>query len=215
VSDKTAPLLFSNTTVLSRAFSTGKATMAKRALVIIATGSEEIEAVTPIDTLRRAGVEVTVAGLTGSGGLIMSRNVIVGAEMSLKEAMAANEVAPFDAIILPGGLMGAEAFRDAVEIGELLKEQEKGGRLVAAICAAPIALHKHEVFVGKSLTSYPSKKDVFADGKYNYKEDRVVIDGNLITSRGPGTSLEFSLAIAAYLVGQEKADEVGKAMLVK
>jgi len=187
--------------------------MAKTALVIIANGSEEIEAVTPIDTLRRAGVEVTVAGLTGAGNVIMSRNVIVGAEKSLKDALTSG---PFDAIILPGGLKGAEAFAESAEIGEILKEQEKAGRLVAAICAAPTALHKHGIYVGKAVTSYPSVKDkMIVGGKYDYKEDRVVVDGNLITSRGPGTSLEFSLAIAAHLVGQEKADEVGKGMLVK
>jgi protein DJ-1 len=203
---------FIQSTTFAKAPSTReKATMGKKALVIIADGSEEIEAVTPVDTLRRAEVEVTVAGLTGAVNMTMSRGVIMGAEKSLKEAVAAG---PYDAVILPGGLKGAGSFAESAEVGDLLKEQEKAGRLVAAICAGPTALHKHGIYVGKSITSYPSVKEkMLVDGKYNYKEERVVVDGNLITSRGPATSLEFSLAILAHLVGQEKADEVGKGML--
>ncbi|ODN01166.1 Protein deglycase DJ-1 [Orchesella cincta] len=176
--------------------------MAKTALVVITTGSEEIEA-----------VEVTVAGLNSAGNTVMSRNVVFGAEKSLKDALAS---APFDAIILPGGLKGAEAFVESEELGEVLRDQEKAGRLVAGICAAPTALYRRDLFLGKSLTSHPLVQErMTAGGKYQYKEDRVVIDGNLITSRGPGTALEWSLAITAFLLGQEKADELSKAMLAK
>ncbi|OXA51823.1 Protein deglycase DJ-1 [Folsomia candida] len=179
----------------------------KKALVVVANGSEEIESVTPID------VQVTVAGLGDSTPKICSRDVIVGVEMSL---MDANGSCPYDAILLPGGLKGAEAFVESEELGEMLREQDKAGRLVASICAGPTALKKHGIGLGKSITSYPGVKDKLLEGNlYTYKEDRVVVDGNVITSRGPGTALEWSLAIVENLVGKEKADQVGKAMLLK
>jgi len=189
-------------------------TMGKTALVVIAHGSEEIEAVTPIDVLRRAGVEVTVAGLDNADPQVCSRNVSIVVDKSLKGAM---DRGPFDAILLPGGAKGAEAFVASEELGDLLREQDKSGRIVASICAGPTALKKHGIGIGKSVTSYPSFKDKVTGGdtNYNYKEDRVVVDGNIITSRGPGTALEWSLAVVKELVGKETADQVAAAMLLK
>jgi len=185
----------------------------KTALVVIADGSEEIEAVTAIDVLRRAGINVTVAGLEGSKVVNCSRNVNIVPDASFQDA---NAKGPFDVIILPGGLKGSDSFGSSVELGAALKEQEKAGRLVAAVCAAPTALKKHGIAVGKSVTSYPTTKDFMQEGgQYNYKEDRVVVDGNLITSRSPGTSLEFALAIVEKLVGKEKATEIAKGVLLK
>jgi len=194
--------------------SSSSARMFKKALVVIAGGSEEIEAVTPIDVLRRAGVDVTVAGLHNADPQQCSRNVCIVVEKSLQEAKA---LCPFDAILLPGGAKGAEAFVASEELGEMLREQDKSGRIVASICAGPTALKKHGIGIGKSVTSYPSFKDKVTGGdtNYNYKEDRVVIDGNIITSRGPGTALEWSLAVAKELVGKETADQVAAAMLLK
>jgi protein DJ-1 len=107
----------------------------KKALVVIAEGSEEIETVTPIDVLRRAGVEVTVAGLHGANIQICSRQVIIGVESSLQGASSGG---PYDAILLPGGAKGAEAFVACEELGELLREQDRAGRIVASICAGRI-----------------------------------------------------------------------------
>jgi len=194
-----------------RLFSSTTMSATKRALVVISNGSEEIESVTPIDVLRRANVEVTVAGLQSKENVICSRNVILGPEVSFAEALTKGT---YDAIILPGGLGGAKCFSESKELGDFLKEQEKSGRLVAAICAAPTALKAHGIGNGKSITSYPSVKDQMTDGgNYIYSEDRVVIDGNLITSRGPGTAMEFSLALVEYLVGKEKSEEVAKGLL--
>ncbi|XP_023701865.1 protein/nucleic acid deglycase DJ-1 [Cryptotermes secundus] len=181
----------------------------KSALVIIAEGAEEMEVVISVDVLRRAGISVTVAGLAGPDPVRCSRSVVVCPDSSLQDALTK---APFDAIVLPGGLGGARNLAASSEVGLLLQQQEKDGRLVAAICAAPTALQAHNVGFGKSLTSYPSLKEQLQE-KYAYKEDSVVVDGNLVTSRGPGTAFDFALAIVDTLLGPGASDPVAKAML--
>lgn len=119
----------------------------------------------------------------------------------------------FDVVILPGGLAGTEAFVKSQLVGEILKAQETSGRLVAAICAAPLALKAHQIALGKSLTSYPSVKDKLTDD-YKYIDDQLVVqDGQLITSRGPGTAFQFGLKITEVLVGADKAKQVANGLL--
>ncbi|PNF39521.1 Protein DJ-1alpha [Cryptotermes secundus] len=118
-------------------------------------------------------ISVTVAGLAGPDPVRCSRSVVVCPDSSLQDALTK---APFDAIVLPGGLGGARNLAASSEVGLLLQQQEKDGRLVAAICAAPTALQAHNVGFGKSLTSYPSLKEQLQE-KYAYKEDSVVVDG--------------------------------------
>lgn len=120
----------------------------------------------------------------------------------------------YDVVILPGGLGGTDEFAKSSLVGEILKAQESSGRLIAAICAAPLALHAHKIGFGKSLTSYPSVKDKLTSD-YKYVDDqKVVQDGQLITSRGPGTAFEFGLKLAAVLVSAEKAEQVRSGMLL-
>lgn len=120
----------------------------------------------------------------------------------------------FDVVILPGGLGGTEEFIKSSLVGEVLKNQESSGRLVAAICAAPLALQAHKIGIGKSITSYPSVKDKLTSD-YKYVDDQIVVeDGKLITSRGPGTAYQFGLKIAEVLIDAEKAQQVAKGMLV-
>lgn len=122
----------------------------------------------------------------------------------------------FDVVVLPGGLGGSKAMADSPLVGEILKRQEKEGRLIAAICAAPIALQSHGIASGKKITSYPSFKNQLCDAGYCYDdESKVVQDGNLITSRGPATAFDFGLKIASVLTGEDKAKEVAKAMLIQ
>lgn len=184
----------------------------KTALVIVTNGSEEMETVITVDVLRRTGVKVTLAGLNGNEPVKCSRAVTLVPDDSLESATKSGL---FDAVILPGGLDGSEAFAASAAVGQVLKAHEEGGKIVATICAATIALKSHGIAVGKKVTSYPSKADVFKDTSYIYLEDRVVQDGQIITSRGPGTAFEFGLAIATNLVGEEKAAEVGRGMLLK
>lgn len=120
----------------------------------------------------------------------------------------------FDVVILPGGLGGTEAFVQSQLVGDILKEQESSGRLIAAICAAPLALLAHKIGLGKSLTSYPSVKDkLIAD--YKYVDDELVVqDGQLITSRGPGTAFQFALELVKVLVDEEKKKQVSSGLLL-
>ncbi|CAN8016963.1 unnamed protein product [Ixodes persulcatus] len=198
--------------ILRRRLSSSEHSMAKTALLILAEGAEEMEAIISADVLRRAGIDVTIAGLTGTSPVKCSRDVVVVPDKSLDEAV---KQSPYDVVVLPGGLKGSESLAASATVGKILKDQEKSGRLVAAICAAPIALKSHGVGCGKQITSHPSKKDEVAAGDYKYSESRVVVDGQLITSRGPGTAFEFALAIVEKLENKQAADKLISPMLVK
>lgn len=126
-----------------------------KALVILADGSEEMEAVIVIDVLRRAHINVLVAGLQSAESIRCSRNVVIKPDTSLADAL--DRAALFDVIVLPGGADGATAFAESAKVGEALSEQERRGSLIAAICAAPIALQRHKIALGRQLTSHPSK----------------------------------------------------------
>ena len=186
--------------------------MSPRALVLLATGAEEMETVITVDVLRRGGVEVVVAGVAGEAAVTCSRNVRIVPDSNL--ATAATQ-GPYDCIILPGGGPGAAALCESAEVGTLLQEQDTAGRIVAAICAAPTALLTHKIGLGKKITSYPAPafKEKLS-GPYTYLEEKVVVDGNIVTSRGPGTTFDFGLELVKIMVGEEKMREVASAMLL-
>ncbi|MBN1934905.1 MAG: DJ-1/PfpI family protein [Anaerolineae bacterium] len=184
--------------------------MNKTALVPIANGSEEIEAVCIIDVLRRAGVDVTVASVEDTLEVTASRRTKLVADRPIGECVGQT----YDLIALPGGMPGAERLRDCVSLIELLKAQREAGRLYGAICAAPVvALHAHGLLAGRKATAHPSVSDRLPD--QTPVAQRVVVDGSCITSRGPGTAIEFALALVGALFDQEQAAEIGKHMLVK
>lgn len=183
--------------------------MKKQALVILADGFEEIEAVTPIDVLRRAGVEVTVAGLKnklvkGSRGVQIKADVVLDAVKCLP-----------DVLVLPGGGLGAKNLGESKQVKELIKKMDVEKRLIAAICAAPAyVLMPAGVLEGKRATCFPGCEDQFSSA-VKFSEDRVVVDGNVITSRAPGTALEFAFAIVEKLVSREETSKLRQQMLVK
>ncbi|KAH8384220.1 hypothetical protein KR200_003175, partial [Drosophila serrata] len=184
--------------------------MSKNALVILAPGAEEMELIIAVDVLRRAGIKVTMAGLNGSEPVKCSRDVQILPDIELAKVATDK----FDVVVLPGGLGGSNAMGDSSLVGDILKAHEDNGKLIAAICAAPTVLAKHGIATGKSITSYPSMKEQLVD-KYSYVEGELVVqDGNLITSRGPGTAYNFALKIAEELVGKQKVQEVAKGLLV-
>merc|ERR1719222_563835 len=119
----------------------------------------------------------------------------------------------FDAVILPGGGAGAKALASSDKVKSVLEAHDSAEKLIAAICAAPTALQAHGIGKGKNLTSYPAFKEALS-ADYNYTESMVEVDGNLVTSRGPGTAVDFALKIVNMLVGEEKAIKIGEAMLV-
>ncbi|KVI02202.1 DJ-1-like protein, partial [Cynara cardunculus var. scolymus] len=177
-------------------------------LVPIADGSEEMEAVMIIDVLRRAKAEVVVASVGDKLETVASRKVKLVADMLLDEAAKLS----YDLIVLPGGLGGAQAFASSETLVNLLKKQSESDRYYGAICASPaLVLEPHGLLKVFIFTTF---YHIFIPLHPSEAESRVVIDGKLITSRGPGTSLEFSLAIVEKLLGREKALELAKTMLV-
>jgi 4-methyl-5(b-hydroxyethyl)-thiazole monophosphate biosynthesis len=182
--------------------------MSKEVLVPIAEGTEELEAVTIVDVLRRAGAQVTVASV---GGLQVtaSRGVHLVADTLISDCSGKR----FDLIVLPGGMPGAQNLCDSSLLGVLLKRQDDEGRLFGAICASPaVVLEHHGLLEGKKATSYPSFMDQLKSAKAT--PSRVVVDGQCVTSQGPGTALEFALTLVELLFGKEKAKEIAEAMVV-
>lgn len=174
-------------------------------LVPLADGCEEIEAVTVIDILRRAELEVTVAGVTGTT-VHASRGVKIQTDVLLDE-VAETE---FDLIVLPGGAAGAQRLRDDQRVQSLLRRQNETGRGIAAICAAPMALAAAGVLDGRRATSYPG---FLQPDDAELSEDAVVEDGPIVTSRGPGTAMPFALTLVRRLCDQAKRDEVAQRLL--
>jgi protein DJ-1 len=182
-----------------------------KALVLIAHGTEEMECVIICDVLRRAGIEVTLAGLNGSDAVTCSRHVKIHPDVAFKDA--ADLV--FDVVALPGGAVGAKRFCDDADLHKVLRAQLAANRMVACLCAASTVLLAAGVGVGKAITSHPSVAAQL-EATFAYKTDRVVVDcdGNLITSRGPGTSFEFALTIVERLCGKQKRTEVEAPMML-
>ncbi|KAJ0230062.1 Protein DJ-1 B [Hirschfeldia incana] len=168
-------------------------------LVPIADGSEEMEAVAIIDFLRRAKANVVVAALGNSLEVVASRKVKLVADVLLDEA----EKNSYDLIVLPGGLGGAEAFASSGKLVNMLKKQAESNKPYGAICASPaLVFEPHGLLKGKKATAFPAMCNKLSD--QSHIEHRVLVDGNLITSRGPGTSLEFALAIVEKFYGRER-----------
>ncbi|CFQ31898.1 protein deglycase YajL [Yersinia bercovieri] len=181
--------------------------MSVSALVCLAPGSEETEAVTTIDVLVRAGIEVTTASVASDGALeiVCSRGVRLLADTRLVDVADQK----FDVVVLPGGIKGAECFRDSPLLVATVRQTHNEGRLVAAICAAPaLVLEHHNLFPVGNMTGYPALKDKISATKW--MDQRVVYDRrvNLVTSQGPGTAIDFALKIVFLLLGREKAAEI-------
>ncbi|ESW21399.1 hypothetical protein PHAVU_005G067500 [Phaseolus vulgaris] len=177
-------------------------------LVPIANGSEEMEAVIIIDMLRRAKANVVVASVEDKLEIVASRKVKLEADMLLDEAAKLS----YDLIVLPGGLGGAQAFANSETLVNLLKKQRESNKYYGAICASPaLVLEPHGLLKGKKATAFPAMCNKLSD--QSEVENRVVVDGNLITSRGPGTSIEFALAIVEKLFGRKLALELAKAVV--
>ena len=177
--------------------------------VLLADGFEEIEALTVVDVLRRARVECEMVAvkdvdnaekvMVGDGKEVMGAH---GIQVRADSVMTEVEQLSFDMIVLPGGLPGADNLRDNVKVtGWVQNFVQMDGKNVAAICAAPQVLAKANVVRGRRATSYPADmyRQVLAEAGADYKDERVVVDGRMITSQGPGTSLEFAYTLLEVL----------------
>jgi 4-methyl-5(b-hydroxyethyl)-thiazole monophosphate biosynthesis len=181
--------------------------MKKKALIVLAPGFEETEAIVPMDALRRSEIDVTIAGLggqmvTGAHGVTVKADVVFADYKDIP-----------DAVVFPGGMPGAENLASSTKVKELIAKMDSEGRIIAAICASPaLVLAPTGILKGRTATCYPGlEKNFSSDVKVT--KDKVVQDGNIITSRGPATAFPFGLKIAENLVGKAKAQMVAEQML--
>ena len=177
-----------------------------RTLLLLAPGYEELEAVAIVDILRRASIDVIIAG-TVSGPVASARDVKIVPDVEAEEIKDET----FDLVILPGGIDGTRNLSKDQRVLDLLKRQLTSGKGVGAICAAPTLLDSHGISKGRTITCHPICQ---GDVKQSQLSDkRVVVDGNIITSQGPGTAVEFALELVKFLAGKEKMAEVNKGVL--
>jgi 4-methyl-5(b-hydroxyethyl)-thiazole monophosphate biosynthesis len=174
-----------------------------KVLVPLAAGCEELEAVTLIDVLRRAGIEVVAAGLQ-PGIVKASRGTLLMPDCTLDEALREN----FDMIALPGGMPGMTHLKDDPRIISLLQKMAREGKYTCAICAAPAVLAEAGLLKGRKATSYPGFVDRMNLPDTTFSNDPVVRDGKVVTSRGPGTAMDFALELVEILAGRARRDEV-------
>ncbi len=177
-------------------------------LVPLAQGCEELEAITITDLLVRAGITVTTCGLDEQP-VKASRGTTIIPDTSIDKVQNAS----FDLIVLPGGLPGADHLRDNKQLQALIKKQFSQNKYLAAICAAPKALAEAGVLKGKTATSFPGVLAALNDDSITISDNAVVIDGNIVTSRGPGTAMDFALTLIELLEGKEKREEVNQQLL--
>lgn len=172
-------------------------------LVPLAQGCEELEAVTITDLLVRAGIKVTTAGLDGLP-VVAARGMNIIPDTQIQKIQDVQ----FDMIVLPGGLPGADHLRDNKILQAMLQQHAAADKYVAAICAAPKALAQAGLLENKIATSYPGVLDNLGLKNTQIKNTAIEIDGKIITSRGPGTAMDFALKLIELLQGKEKKNEV-------
>ena len=174
----------------------------KKAVMLFANGYEEVEALMTVDLLKRAGVDIRLVSINDDMTVTGSHGISVAMDTKLSRIQLKEE----DAIIIPGGMPGTMNLGVDVAVTGALKQMNRDGKIVAAICAAPSVLDKCGILEGKKATCYPGFEDKLTGAEIVNKA--VVTDGNVITSRGLGTSMEFGFELIKKLISEEKAEEV-------
>jgi|SRR3990167_4202505 len=183
--------------------------MSKRALITIADGVEDIETVTLLDVLRRAEIEVVLASIETRRMIICAHGTRLTADTMLVDVLAQD----FDLIVLPGGMPGAQRLADHQPLAERVRQQAAAGKMFAAICAAPaLALQAYGVLKQRKMTCYRAFSERLSG--CTFVDQPVVVDGNCITSQGPGTALEFALTLVEQLAGKTTRASVASDMLL-
>jgi 4-methyl-5(b-hydroxyethyl)-thiazole monophosphate biosynthesis len=181
----------------------------KSVLVLLAEGFEEMEAVVPIDVLRRAGAEVVAAGLA-DGPVRGSRGIVLVPDTPLDEVLDRE----FDLVVLPGGIPGAPNLRDDPRVKDILHRTLAADRTIGAICASPaVVLSTHGLLKGRRATGHPGTADQMVEGEFT--NERVTVDGRIITSKGAGTAMDFALALVTALFGAAKVEEINSTMYAR
>lgn len=179
----------------------------KKAVILFAEGFEEIEALSVVDILRRAGI---VCDMCSIGGKVVSgaHKIKIEADLLFDET----NFDEYDALILPGGMPGSAYLRDDKRVIEVVKKYNNEDKIIGAICAAPLVLERAEIIEGRKITSYPSEKETLKASKY--VDDLVAVDNNLITSRGPATAFYFAYEILNKLGAKDEAANLKEGMLL-
>lgn len=180
----------------------------KKVIIHLADGFEEIEAITPVDVLRRAGCEVITISVTGKHEVTSARGITVMADKLFDVA----DYESADMIVLPGGQPGSNNLNKHEGLRHQILQFHHLSKYIAAICAAPLVLGSAGILVGKKATCYPGTESLLTGASCT--GNNVEVDGHIITGRGPGVALEFSLLLAEILTGKTKSEAVGKAMMV-
>lgn len=179
----------------------------KNVKVFLANGFEEIEGLTVVDLLRRAGIEVSTVSITGDK-LIHGGH---GIDIMADELFAEAEAGQADMLVLPGGMPGTVHLQEHQGLTELLIEFDRLGKYIAAICAAPGILGELGILEGRRAASFPGVEEKLKGAEV--VRQPAVIDDHIVTSRGLGTAIDFALAIIAVLISREKADEIGTSVI--
>ena len=181
----------------------------KQTVMLFATGFEEVEALMTVDLLRRGGVDVKLASITGDMTVCGSHSIQVGMDTTLAQV----DMKQMDAVLIPGGMPGTRTLGKDDAVCQALIDMNGEGKLVGAICAAPSVLGACGILDGKRATCYPGYEDQLGGGIF--VDEMVVADGNVVTSRGLGTSMEFGFKLLELLVSKEKAEEVRESIVFK
>lgn len=174
----------------------------KRVLVFIADGTEEVEAVTVVDYLRRAGIQVDLVSVMEDKEVTGSHDIKLVADYLLEDI----DPKDYDAVYSPGGLPGAYNIRDNERVIEIYQEMAGEGKIVSALCAGPTILDEAGLLKGKNFVAFPGFVENIKDG--TYVDKNVVVDGNVMTGRGPGLAAEFAYELIGQLTSQDKKDQI-------
>ncbi len=180
-------------------------------LLFLADGFEEIEALTQVDYLRRAGVEIVTVGVTGKEA-VGTRGIVVKADTTLDETEYTDDI---EMVILPGGLGGMNAIKSSQKVCSIVKRAYEDGKYVTAICASPTIFAYLDIVKGRKCVCYPGMEDELIAAGGIYTDNAVVTDGKMITARAAGASEEFSFELIRVLCGKEKAEEIRKSICAR
>ncbi|NLI89996.1 MAG: DJ-1/PfpI family protein [Epulopiscium sp.] len=180
-----------------------------KVIVFLADGFEEVEALTVVDYLRRTNdIEVDTVSIGDGLQVLGAHNIEVKADKNIREV---EDIAIYDAAVIPGGMPGSTNLRDNKNVIRIIKEMDDMDKLVAAICAAPIVLEEAGIINGKKVTSYPGFEESLPNSVY--KEDAVVVDSNIITARSAAKAVDFTIEIIRYLLGEKEVVSLKKSIL--
>lgn len=177
--------------------------------ILIADGFEEVEALTVVDYLRRVELDIKMVNVKNTDFVTGSHGIEVKTDLKISGL----KLDDCKAVILPGGIPNSTTLRDDVNVIKVIKTLYERGDIVAAICAAPIALERAGILEGKTITSHPSVKEEFKN--VNYIEEKVAVDKNIITSRSAGVAIDFALKLVEILKSKKESEELAKSLLYR